>query len=80
MIVITVMSTLLTLAAAGVIAMSSKAHSKATAASEDVVRHDGIAEAHPVLQERIAGNYEKIQIQQKALDEKIDRVLKAVEK
>lgn len=79
-VVITVMGTVLTLVAAGLIAMSAAAHRKAGQASENVLMHDGTSEAHPVLQERIAGNYEKIQLQIGQMNEKLDKVLKAVEK
>ncbi len=74
------MGTVLALGVAGLIALSTSAHNKAEETSKDVLRHDGAAEAHPTLQERTAGNHEKIQIQLGHMDEKIDRVLDAVEK
>ena len=79
-VVVAVMSTILTIGAGILITGVIKASGKAETASKDLVVHDGSSEAHPVLRERMNGNYEKIQIQQQAIDEKIDRVLEAVEK
>ncbi len=79
-VIIAVMSTILTIVAGVLITGVLKASDKAEEASKDVLRHDGAAEAHPTLQERTAGNHEKIQIQLGHMDEKIDRVLDAVEK
>lgn len=86
-IVATVMGSVLVLGTGLLITVTGSARGKAEQASKDVITHDGSAEAHPVLQERIDGNYEKIQIQQTAIkddiadvDEKLDRVLEAVEK
>lgn len=86
-VVIIVMGTILTAGTGILITGSISAHNKAEGAANDVIAHDGAPVAHPVLQERMNGNYEKIQIQQEAikddigdLDKKIDRVLEAVDK
>lgn len=86
-VVILLMSGALTAGVGILITGSIVASNKAEAAARDVIRHDGAPESHPVLQERMNANYEKIQIQQEAikddigdLDKKIDRVLEAVDK
>ncbi len=78
-VVITVMGTAITIGLAVLIAASLSAHSKAADAASDVLRHDGGAESHPLIQSEVESSYEKIQIQQQAIVSNVQEIKDDVE-
>lgn len=79
-VIITVMGTILALAAVTLIGIASAAYKKSVDASKDVVAHDGNAGAHPVILERIDGNQRVLKAELNNLNQKVDDVLTALEK
>lgn len=76
---LSILGTTIALGILALVTASLTAYGKASDAVQDVIVHDGAVEAHPVIQKEIESNYEMIQQQLGSLDEKIDRVLEAVD-